>query len=836
MIKKEKFKFSGLRAISINDNTQMDSMDLAYNVRIMKNGNIKSVCENKLSEHVANNNGFEIKYCHSFGSFNNYFAVKDGEVHWVELIDGELISKRVFIILSDGDNPELEFVFFEHGEIIYVTIKRAGEISIEEAYRWQRDNYILNRFSSFDPPSHSEIEYTHTYSSISGVGIPSMIVSANMNNELVEEYHYPYLAILDKFIKSNYIFGTVYLIYAYKLKDGTIIRQSGINMIETQKSTEDYNRTIYIDKSNSQKRYFYKRLSAAKFKLKFSVPKLVKDDTLVESIVIYSTRNNSFYDFDNINEKLNFLDVDQEEVTINGKKYSKISARSVVDKQFAEVAHSPFYEIAEIDFRINDSIELNFMEHYNNIEMKPIFVPNMSSHAMLGLNKYAYNSRVHLLGVKTIFFEGEVITPLNEFIESDGDLYYYGSINKGQISYLTTLEDDGEIFLCKQTKTIPIYYKTGSNQGNIFLPNMITYPDIRAKKIEVYFTSSDGKVFFLEKFNLTKAPENGYAFYQNTYIDSVASYFRYPLINGVFKDLPVKKNTTIYKNKIIVSQINNPFVFNYENVINVNNRSTIVNGVDTIYHNFADEAFGLYPLYVFTNNGIFALESRGDKSVYSNIIPINSQSTNKGCSSVSAGGQVFFLSDRGLCSVNSTIVTYLSYDVEQYAYSGTLFIDYIKKATVNYGSYYNELVINNSDYKYCYLYSIDSNQFTIRDFGYRIISKDKMVGAEGIYWFTQEENVMNPLHSYVESISGGFATNNRKRIRFCKLIGLFKNDANLSVYGSNNSVQWNKIKAINAKDKSFKKAMGAWRYLKFSVSASFMELESMEIELEIKEL
>ena len=245
---------------------------------------------------------------------------------------------------------------------------------------------------------------------------------------------------------------------------------------------------------------------------------------------------------------------------------------------------------------------------------------------------------------------------------------------------------------------------------------------------------------------------------------------------------------------------------------------------------------GLYPLYIFTDYGIFALESNDDSVVYSNIIPVSNQITDSDFSSVSGSGMLFFIANKGLYCIKGLSIKYISLTMEEVQYEGVLFRDYLQGSTLHFGVYYRELVIYNPNYKYCYLYSIETEQFSTRDYDFKKLSFQSIIGEKGIYSFSLPEKDNCPLESYIESNASGLDSSERKKISYFEVVGKFHNESKLRIFGSNDGVKWNEIKSVKASQAKIKKVLGSWRYLKFSIASKNMKIDTIELQTAIRKL
>lgn len=179
-----------------------------------------------------------------------------------------------------------------------------------------------------------------------------------------------------------------------------------------------------------------------------------------------------------------------------------------------------------------------------------------------------------------------------------------------------------------------------------------------------------------------------------------------------------------YPNKIYISNLDSPFVFP------LNGRHTFqsrIIGVAVATTALSQGQFGQFPLYVFTEDGIWAMETASDGSFVtskplSRDVCINAESI------TSIDNAVVFVTERGVMMIQGSQVTNLSpfmngkhYAIEETpadmmeqmeTYSGfvntlkdtTPFMTFIKEASVAYDYTGKRLIFinRNKDYQYCF--------------------------------------------------------------------------------------------------------------------------------------
>lgn len=156
------------------------------------------------------------------------------------------------------------------------------------------------------------------------------------------------------------------------------------------------------------------------------------------------------------------------------------------------------------------------------------------------------------------------------------------------------------------------------------------------------------------------------------------------------------------RNRVYVSEVDNPFVFPAET------RYTVGNGVvlaeRSMTMNVTDRNFGQYPVYVFTSDGVFALSGSGEEVVHGQmtslitlVCPISSVVCNTPFG-------IVYVSDNGLMLINqyrSTLISsvfgeqFSTYDLGRYVYPPLSSEGYVR------GMYYvpnrSELVVLTSE-------------------------------------------------------------------------------------------------------------------------------------------
>jgi hypothetical protein len=296
-------------------------------------------------------------------------------------------------------------------------------------------------------------------------------------------------------------------------------------------------------------------------------------------------------------------------------------------------------------------------------------------------------------------------------------------------------------------KSAATYYDP-ANLNSFRALRLISYPDIRAKKV---YISDRGN--FRGSFDLKPHPTQNfaYAFIKNYTIVEAAAYERdweTPAVSTRPDTGFTRNDVFTDPNRVQASEINNPFVMPYKNSYQVGNSSVLgfaVNGEPV-----SEGQFGQYPVYVFTGEGIYMMDVGVDPFI-SSVRQINGEICNSPKTIKNIGIGVLFTAGKGLMVINSLQVNTLSANFEQEAHndyavrhnelykkaigltdlgkpdrfvSTVPFVEYLVGSNIGYDYPNREIWINNPDYAYSYVFSIDYRAWSKRDETFTTIVDD----------------------------------------------------------------------------------------------------------------
>jgi hypothetical protein len=306
-------------------------------------------------------------------------------------------------------------------------------------------------------------------------------------------------------------------------------------------------------------------------------------------------------------------------------------------------------------------------------------VDNFTSHTYFSDIVYEYNSRLHFGGVKTLLGDIPNITMYDENPQGhlpDGYNTVQDDNNKSWTYHVfVTLEtDDGEKKILTQLDKIGVF-NDGTDDFSC-LNQILTYPDQRARTLTIYGYDADYHTL-MQTITLTPHSYLNLSYYVNpdSFVDKQVAFGTSPatVSKRVLKYNMLKlslgtdvvnvkiKNTVTDSNRVQVSEVNNPFVYPAKNSYRIGRLTNKITALASQSIPVSTGQFGQYPLYVFTSEGIFAMQ-QGDTVLYRSIQPISLHSATGRCVEIEGG--VLFSTEYGLFIISGAEIKEISIPVE----------------------------------------------------------------------------------------------------------------------------------------------------------------------------
>jgi hypothetical protein len=352
------------------------------------------------------------------------------------------------------------------------------------------------------------------------------------------------------------------------------------------------------------------------------------------------------------------------------------------------------------------NMKIDLKNYWNNYATRETFsLADESWHVSVPKASKVYNSRLLLGDIKVNLSDGYLLQqPVDAIFDSivkgvnNGDNVFRsaGSENFSGYSYAYLKTSDGErIIRTPQTyKTYKKYSYNGgvytlspSNDRLIALPGQIGYPDRRAyKMVFTIIQPSNDAEMFLKEVALTSSVNSNFAQYVNVSwgqarengfasnpawsasMFSTYKYFNFTtvIIQHAGETLPGLTlfsapntlNSYIDQNRIIVSEVDNPFTFLSKHSYRVGSGKIVA--MDSTTETVSTGQFGQYPMNVFTTEGIYALMQGDGNVLFSAIVPMNSEVC-VGRNTLPIHGSIIFISERGIAALSGKEVSILSH-------------------------------------------------------------------------------------------------------------------------------------------------------------------------------
>lgn len=403
---------------------------------------------------------------------------------------------------------------------------------------------------------------------------------------------------------------------------------------------------------------------------------------------------------------------------------------------------------------------------------------------------FEYNSRIHSFASKRECFNGFPAQSMFQYVNSrvttsTGIRQYYKDINHNESTILvkenilnltfqdptnyeiyTIIEDviNQNVVRSSYTGALPMatFCNTwdvndiDTNYKKLSWPSFFYYPNTNAKRMVIcnVLTDESGNKSYKPVYSISLKPHE----YLNGAFARLDFRSSRPYFDGIAK--PEVNNTLIEegKNKILTSEVNNPFLFPLSYVTSVGDGEIL--GISTAAQALSQGQFGQFPLYAFTTDGVWALQV-SDKGTFSSRQPISRDVCTNKDSITQLEKSVVFATDRGIMIIEGSktspitdaIFTNVPFDVTSLQHIDVLhkrighdtdtciptqpFNTYMKCCRIAYDYTHQRIYVYNPDYSYAYVFSLKSKMWGMveHNFSYsinsypdtKIVTKDNML-------------------------------------------------------------------------------------------------------------
>lgn len=399
-----------------------------------------------------------------------------------------------------------------------------------------------------------------------------------------------------------------------------------------------------------------------------------------------------------------------------GDNISKQIFISIGSKEFLPVSGAlPFYLISSIDIKdIAKGEKIVPIDNgvLNGLEGREVLEgDSQQSGTLVAKHAFTYNSRLNLANITII----PPSIPLESCIQYlNGE---YDSTTKKAVKKIYKYKAYIFIESEKQDVLVDIISNMEMNIKNSFF----FYPNPKAFRLIIEREDSYG----VKTYSSTKLSEH--KFLNGSFTNSLGSFksdFDTSILKNTSRGIP-------YYNKIYTSEVNNPFSFPATGVNAIGSGEIL--GIRSATKALSQGQFGQFPLYAFTDEGIWALEVSSTGS-YSARQPITRDVCVNSDSITQIDNAVLFATDRGIMLISGSTSQCISDSLDcESAFSVSslphfeelinneelnpadfqylTFREYLKGCKMIYDYTHQRIIVYNPSCTYAYLYSMESKQW-----------------------------------------------------------------------------------------------------------------------------
>lgn len=239
----------------------------------------------------------------------------------------------------------------------------------------------------------------------------------------------------------------------------------------------------------------------------------------------------------------------------------------------------------------------------------------------------------------------------------------------------------------------------------VTLPEVIWYPDLRATLYELIVNNSGTYEVALSK-QLTQHPESNYSYAilstpEQTYTLGTS------LVTTTEPDLSVNQVFQYVPNLIQASISGNPFIFDSAASYRVGNRENdIILGFGVNINKTNEGQAGQYPVYAFSDKGIWALEQTGDPTIaFGRITPVsNFNGINNPYAICNAQNLIIATDNKYIYALAGLDIS----RIDEAIANDPDYEDYLKQMRIGYhrAKDYEEVIFSNPFYDYSLCYNL----------------------------------------------------------------------------------------------------------------------------------
>lgn len=375
-----------------------------------------------------------------------------------------------------------------------------------------------------------------------------------------------------------------------------------------------------------------------------------------------------------------------------------------------------FYKIAEIPFdQINSSVELKDLEltttDLKSLVTRERLTDDSFSHRRLTPSVlFGYNSRMHLADISA-----SLAKPLP--LRSVMSLSNKGSARDVKITVWSRTEGKKCCIVTDDYNANQMYTPADN------FPRYIFYPEPSAYKMQFSFSPTENYIIDLIPHDFL----NGAYYFGGLKANPCPEPQTEP-----FEDIDCPSEQVLKPSTIYVSEVSNPFIFPASLAVSVGSAKVLA--LSSAAKALSQGQFGQFPLYAFTDEGVWALEVSSTGS-YSARQPITRDVILPDTDPLQMDSSVLFATDRGIMLISGSQTQCITdvinsenpFDVLQLPGISKLhsmlghnadtclptapFLQFISECGMLYDYVHQRVIVYNPRYTYAYVFSLKSKQW-----------------------------------------------------------------------------------------------------------------------------
>lgn len=259
-------------------------------------------------------------------------------------------------------------------------------------------------------------------------------------------------------------------------------------------------------------------------------------------------------------------------------------------------------------------------------------------------------------------------------------------------------------------------------------------------------------------------------------------------------------NTIFHEhNKLFVSATNNSFKLPFDQVYGVGTHSNQILAINSAAIEMSDAKFGEMPLYAFTKEGVYALQSGDGSVLYSAIIPINYDRIINP-DTLAINYSLIYITEEGVKSISANQTALLSQSINDA--DNKPLLDYLRGAVLFDFKPYGELIVHNPESDYAFILALKDGYWSTRDFVGRRLSNDKIYiydgGSRHKILDLGKRETGEPLTASLKTRPLKFGSNEFKRLEtfIPRLRAAGYVTLGIRFYGSTDRVNWGLMREV----------------------------------------